>query len=123
MADYLTGDCDPVSGAVVTFTGVVRDHNDGRRVTGMFYQCYREMAEREIAAVVESVKKKYRVKTVEAVHRVGELAVGDVSLLVVVASAHRRDAFEAIQEFVDVLKERVPIWKKERYADGTEKWL
>jgi molybdopterin synthase catalytic subunit len=116
-------DVEQTFGAVVTFTGIVRDHNEGRPVTGIFYDCYREMAEREIARIVEDVETRLPVKAVEVVHRVGHLSVGDISLLVVVASAHRRESFEACQQIIEQLKQRVPIWKKEHYADNATKWL
>jgi molybdopterin synthase catalytic subunit len=111
------------NGAVVTFTGVVRDHNDGRPVTGMHYDCYRAMAEQEMQRIVAEVKTATGVESIEAVHRIGELVVGDISLLVVVTAPHRREAFDAAQKVVDELKQRVPIWKKEHYADAESKWL
>lgn len=118
-----TNDVDPECGAVVTFTGVVRSPNNGRPVASIFYDCYREMAEREIASVVDDIKTDWPVDTVKVVHRVGEVGVGDISLLVVVTAIHRREAFEAGRKTVDEIKRRVPIWKKERYDDTTTKWL
>lgn len=111
------------AGAVVTFKGVIRPKNDGRRVTGIFYDCYREMAEREIADVLLEAKRFYPEVAARAIHRIGEVAVGEVSLLVLTAAEHRRDAYAANQQIVDELKRRLPIWKKERYADADSRWL
>jgi molybdopterin synthase catalytic subunit len=111
------------SGAVVTFAGVVRNSNEGREVTGMHYDCYREMAEQEIARIIDEVKATTSVQTIDVVHRIGELAVGEVSLVVVVKAPHRRQAFGAAQQVIDELKRRVPIWKKEHYADSESRWL
>lgn len=123
LEEHLTGDFDPKCGAVVTFCGVVRSTNEGRNVVGMFYDCYRQMAEPEIGRVVDDVTSECGVRGLKVVHRIGELAVGELSLLVVASSEHRREAFEATQRVVDEIKRRVPIWKKERYADAPAKWL
>lgn len=110
-------------GAQVVFAGVVRDHNEGRAVRGIYYDCYRDMAEREIACIIDEVRTELDVADVKVVHRVGELAVGEASLLVVAWSAHRSAAFQAVTRIVDEIKRRVPIWKKERYCDAGESWL
>ncbi|MDH3196625.1 MAG: molybdenum cofactor biosynthesis protein MoaE [Candidatus Krumholzibacteria bacterium] len=117
------GELRPDGGAVVTFSGVVRNHNDGREVEGIHYDCYREMAQREGERIVDGIKEQFDVRAVRLVHRVGDLNVGEVSLLVVVTAAHRGDAFAAIEALVELVKERMPIWKKERYADKESKWL
>lgn len=114
-----TRDC----GALAEFSGVVRDHNDGQRVDGLHYQCYREMAEAEAERIAREVMEEFGVRHVSIVHRVGDLVVGDVAMYVAVTAAHRREAFAAIQAVVDRVKGRVPIWKKERYADGERRWL
>ncbi|MFQ5511929.1 MAG: molybdenum cofactor biosynthesis protein MoaE [Candidatus Krumholzibacteriia bacterium] len=114
---------DRKNGAVVTFTGVVRSESNGRRVTGIYYDCYRALAEREAASIIEDVRKRFTVDAVEARHRVGEVAAGEISLLVEVRAPHRKAAFEACQAVIDGVKRRVPIWKKERYADQEAQWL
>ena len=111
------------SGAQVVFKGIVRDHNDGRRVRGLHYDCYDEMAEREINRIVSEVSEACDVGDITIIHRVGDLAVGETSLLVVVEAPHRRAAFEAAMQVVDEIKQRVPIWKKEKYDDEREQWL
>ena len=123
LEEHLAGDFDPKCGAVVTFCGVVRSTNEGRSVTGIFYDCYQEMAEPEIGRVIDDVASECRVSNLRVVHRIGELAVGEPSLLVVACAEHRREAFEATQRVVDEIKRRVPIWKKERYADAPAEWL
>ena len=110
-------------GAVAEFSGVVRNHNDGQRVDGLHYQCYREMAEAEARRIAHEVTREFGVSAVCIVHRVGDLDVGDLAVYVAVTAGHRREAFAAIQAVVDRVKERVPIWKKERYADGERRWL
>jgi len=121
--EHFVGDFDPTCGGVVAFLGVVRSPSQGRDVVGIFYECYREMAQREIGLVIETVSKEYPVESIKVVHRIGEVAVGEVSLLVAVSAAHRREAFEATERVIDEIKDRVPIWKKERYADAAAKWL
>ena len=110
-------------GAVAEFSGVVRDHNDGQRVDGLHYQCYPEMAEAEARRIAQEVVREFGVRGVCIAHRVGDLDVGDLAMYVAVTAGHRREAFAAIQAIVDRVKDRVPIWKKERYADGERRWL
>jgi molybdopterin synthase catalytic subunit len=123
LDEYLTGELDPSCGGVVTFAGVVRSPNSGREVSGIFYDCYREMAEREIASVIREVRSVTGAKSIRVIHRVATVPVGEVSMLVAVRAAHRREAFEACQKIIDEVKRRVPIWKKERYVDSTARWL
>jgi molybdopterin synthase catalytic subunit len=123
VEEHLAGDFDLECGAVVTFCGVVRSTNEDRRVTGIFYDCYREMAEAEIGRLINDVVSECGVNSLKVVHRVGELTVGELSLLVVASSKHRREALEATRRAVDEIKRRVPIWKKERYADAPAEWL
>jgi len=112
----------PEAGAAVVFEGVVRNHHEGRAVERLEYEAYAEMAERQLRAVANEVLADFREREVYAVgahHRVGPLAVGETSLLVVVTAAHRRDAFEAALRAVDRVKETVPVWKKEFGPDGS----
>jgi molybdopterin synthase catalytic subunit len=107
-----------VSGAVTLFYGVVRNHNEGRGVAFLEYDAYPELAERQLRAVAESVLADFQIDDVAIAHRIGRLEIGETSLLVAVASAHRADAFEACHEAVDRNKQTVPIWKKEHWAGG-----
>jgi|SRR6185437_6927699 len=110
-------------GAVVCFEGRVRDHNDGRAVDGLSYQAYAELAENEGRCIVEEARAKFAVERVVCVHRVGDLALGDVAVWAGVSAAHRAAAFDACRFVIDQVKARVPIWKREHYADGESGWL
>jgi molybdopterin synthase catalytic subunit len=114
---------DPGCGALATFTGTIRSHNKGRNVTKMYYDCYREMAERELTRLVDEIKGTLPVKSVRVVHRIGDVPVGEISLFVAVSSMHREAAFEACRRTVDGIKHRIPIWKKEYYDDKTSAWI
>jgi molybdopterin synthase catalytic subunit len=109
-------------GAYVLFEGVVRDHHEGRAVESIYYDAYRPMAEKEIAKIVREVEARFPDVSVDVVHRVGLLIVGDASIAIVAASPHRAEAFEVARMMIDRIKETVPIWKKERGPDG-EEWL
>ena len=109
-------------GASVVFSGVVRDHHDGREVESIDYEAYRPMAEKEIASVVDAVRILFPDVAVAVLHRLGHLRVGDVSIVIVCASPHRAEAFEACQSVIDRIKQTVPIWKKERGPNG-EEWV
>jgi len=111
------------NGATVLFLGTVREVNDGRGVTGIEYTAYRSMAERELAAIVEEAAVRADTNDVAVEHRLGELAVGDCSVAVAVAHPHRARAFEGARYVIEELKERVPIWKREQYVDGTREWV
>lgn len=105
-------------GAYVLFVGVVRNHSRGRQVTGLEYQVYRPMAESQMRRLVDEVKRRWGLACAIS-HRFGYLAVGEASVVICVAGAHRAEAFEACRWSIDTLKEEVPIWKKEFAADGT----
>lgn len=112
----------PDVGAVVTFSGTVRDHAPGREgVTALTYEAYEEAATARIRAVVDDTRARWpSVRRVAAVHRTGRLAVGEVAVVVVVAAPHREAAFAAAAHCIDTLKATVPLWKKETWADGEE---
>lgn len=112
----------PADGAVVSFAGVVRDHHEGRTVVGIEYSAYAEMAEQVIAAIVLETEARWSVR-VGLRHRVGALAIGDIAVVVTATAAHRDAAFAACRHLIDEVKARVPIWKHERYADGTTAWV
>ncbi|HOB53147.1 MAG TPA: molybdenum cofactor biosynthesis protein MoaE [Acidobacteriota bacterium] len=112
----------PGAGAVVTFVGTVRDQNRGRAVTAMEYEAYLEMARPLLAELAAETAARFRLEGVVLIHRLGRLAVGEAAVFIGVASAHRAEAFDAARRLIDTLKERVPIWKKEHYADGSA-WI
>jgi len=109
-------------GALCLFVGTVRDTNGGRAVLRLEYEAYEEMALSLMAEIEDEVRRRWPVTDVRLVHRLGPLAIGEASVAVAVASPHRVEAFAACRFAIDTLKAKVPIWKKEYYADGTA-WL
>jgi len=105
-------------GAVVVFDGIVRNHSRGRRTLYLDYEAYEEMAIRQMRELGEKARGRFGVRQVTVVHRLGRLEIGETSVLIVVASAHRSAAFEACRWLIDQIKQTVPIWKKETFADG-----
>jgi molybdopterin synthase catalytic subunit len=113
----------PANGATVAFVGTVREVNDGRPVTGIDYSAYREMAERELAAIVREAAERLGTPDVVAEHRLGTLGLGEASVVVAAAHPHRAQAFDACRYVIEEIKRRVPVWKREHYADGTREWV
>lgn len=112
----------PGAGAVVTFSGTVRDHGRGRGVSLLEYEAYAPAAERMMEQVGEEIAARWSVLNIAIVHRTGALPVGEVSVVIAISSAHRDAAFDASRYAIERLKEIVPIWKKEHYEDGAA-WL
>jgi MoaE-MoaD fusion protein len=116
LADAVTV---PEAGGVVVFLGVVRDNSGGRRVVALEYEAHGPMAEAKMKEIGEAVQRRWPgVKQVAMAHRVGRLAIGEASVIIAVAAAHRHEAFEACHFAIDRLKETVPIWKREIFEDG-----
>jgi molybdopterin synthase catalytic subunit len=111
------------AGAFVTFEGWVRDHNGGRAVTALEYEAYAVLARTEGERVLAEAAERFEVEAVHAVHRTGRLAIGDLAVWVGVSAAHRGPAFDACRYVIDEVKARVPIWKREHYADGAAGWV
>jgi molybdopterin synthase catalytic subunit len=114
---------NPGNGAVLLFLGAVRQVNDGRDVTGIDYAAYEAMAQRELEAIATEASTKFHAADVAVQHRLGELAVEDVSVAIAVGHAHRDAAYAASRFVIEELKRRVPIWKREHYTDGTREWV
>ena len=112
----------PDRGGVAAFVGLVRDHHEGRAVLRLDYSAYGPMAEAECGRIVAEAEARWAV-AVALQHRVGALAIGDAAVAVVVASAHRDEAFAACRHVIEEVKRRVPVWKREYYADGTVAWV
>ena len=112
----------PAAGAVVSFAGVVRDHDGGRAVTRLNYEAH-PSAEAVLAEVAAEIGKEPAVRAVAVSHRVGELALGDVALAAAVSTAHRAEAFALCARLVDEVKARLPVWKHQIFADGTDEWV
>jgi molybdopterin synthase catalytic subunit len=105
-------------GAVCVFDGIVRDNTRGRQTLHLDYEAYEEMAVNQMQELAAQAVAKFGVRDVTLVHRLGRLVVGETSVLIVVASAHRGAAFDACRWLIDTLKKQVPIWKKEQFVDG-----
>lgn len=112
----------PDHGATTSFVGIVRDHHDGRSVLRLEYSAYEPMADAECARIVAEAEQRWPVR-IALLHRIGELAIGDVAIAIAVGSGHRAAAFEACRHIIETVKQRVPIWKKEFYADGSVDWV
>ncbi len=110
-------------GALLLFVGRVRDHNDGRPVARLRYEAYTEMAERELEAILREAADRCEATRIEAVHRTGTLEIGEASVAIAVASPHRAAAFEASRYVIEEIKKRLPVWKREAYADGSDAWV
>jgi len=110
-------------GGIVTFLGVVRDDDgEGRRVTGLSYEAFSALAEREFETIADEAGRRFGDVRIAIVHRVGELRVGEIAVAVLASAVHRGTAFDACRYAIDELKRRAPIWKKEHYADGSAQW-
>jgi molybdopterin synthase catalytic subunit len=111
------------AGAVVLFLGTVRELTHGRRTESLDYECYPEMAEKKLAELEAEARRRWPIIECAIVHRLGHMELGEASVAVAVSTPHRHDAFEAGKWLIDTLKEVVPIWKKENWADGTTEWV
>jgi molybdopterin synthase catalytic subunit len=108
----------PEDGAAVVFEGVVRNQTRGRKTLYLDYEAYEEMALQQLEGLAEQALRQFQIRDVAIVHRLGRLEIGETSVLIVVASAHRAAAFDACRWLIDTLKRTVPIWKKEHFEDG-----
>ena len=113
---------DPAAGGIALFAGVVRDSDHDRGVSGLSYSAH-PSAVGELRRVAEVIAEKYPVIGIAAVHRVGDLAVGDLAVVLAVSCPHRAEAFGACRDLIDILKASVPIWKHQRFDDGTAEWV
>lgn len=113
----------PRAGACASFEGWVRDHHEGRAVEGLHYEAYAALAEAEGERILIEALQRFEIVDAACVHRTGSLALGELAVWVGVSAGHRGPAFEACRWIIDEVKARVPIWKRERYADGDAGWL
>lgn len=113
---------DHTTGAVVVFTGDVRNHDHGREVTSLTYESHPSAAE-----IIENIASEFasdtEITSIAIVHRVGPIPIGESALVVAVGSSHRGDAFQACKNLVDQVKEKLPVWKHQVFADGTDEWV
>jgi len=110
-------------GAVILFLGTSRDHHEGRRVLRLAYEAYEAMALARLAAIERQAQERFAIAACRIVHRLGDVPLTEASVAVAVAAAHRGPAFDACRWAMDELKRTVPIWKKERFAEGGEEWV
>jgi len=105
------------AGALNIFTGTTRNHHDGKKVIELYYDCYEEMAVKELKLIAANMFETYDLKKIFLVHRIGLVPVSEASIILGISGAHRKDVFDATAETMNILKERVPIWKRESYED------
>lgn len=111
------------AGATTLFLGTTREFTQGRQTVSLDYECYGEMAEKQMSALEQEARERWPLVEVAIVHRLGQVGLGEASVAIAVSSAHRKPAFEAGQWLIDTLKEVVPIWKREHWADGSTEWV
>ena len=113
---------DPRAGAIVSFSGNVRDHDHGRSVATLTYEGH-PSAQAVLAGVAKEIDARFDVVALAVAHRVGPIGIGEAALVAAVSTAHRGEAFAACQALVDLVKERLPVWKHQVFADGTDEWV
>jgi len=122
MAGMLAGAHHPAAGAVVLFSGEVRENNQGRAVAFLEYEASVSLAENMIAEILTAAREKWGLSIALARHRIGRVGIGDVAVVVITASAHRGEAYAANRYIIDRIKHEAPIWKCEHFTDGTKEW-
>jgi molybdopterin synthase catalytic subunit len=120
--EVLAAVTDPKAGGVALFAGAVRDHDHHQQVSGLSYSAH-PTAEAELRRVAEQIAEKFPVTAIAAVHRTGNLDIGELAVVAAVSCPHRAEAFDACRELIDTLKASVPIWKHQKFADGSDEWV
>ncbi|NNK63716.1 MAG: molybdenum cofactor biosynthesis protein MoaE [Gemmatimonadetes bacterium] len=110
-------------GAVVLFVGIVRNHAEGRSVSGMTYEAYTSMAASELAALASEAAERWQTDRIAVVHRTGALTLGEPSVAIALSTPHRAEGYEASRWIIEAIKERLPIWKHEHFVDGESRWV
>jgi molybdopterin synthase catalytic subunit len=121
--EALASVADPTIGASCVFVGTVRDHSDAGDVTGLTYEAWSELAEKRLGEIAREMQDRWPVVAVAILHRTGELAIGEASVIVACSAPHRADAFEACRHGIERLKQEAPIWKKESLTSGEAHWV
>ena len=114
---------DDASGAYVSFEGWVRNHNEGLQVRRLEYEAYEGLGVKEGERILAEAKERFGISMMCCIHRLGQLEIGDIAVIVGVSTPHRSEAFEACRYIIDAVKHRVPIWKKEYYVNGDSGWV
>ena len=120
--EVLAAVADPAAGGVCVFVGAVRDEDGDRSVSGLGYSAHPTAADR-LREVAEQVGARHPVTALAATHRVGDLSIGDLAVVIAVSAPHRAEAFDAARDLIDTLKSTVPIWKNQRFDDGGQEWV
>jgi molybdopterin synthase catalytic subunit len=120
--EVLAAVSDPKAGGVALFAGAVRDHDHQQQVSGLSYSAH-PSAEAELRRVAEQIAEKFTVTAIAAVHRTGDLDIGELAVVAAVSCPHRAEAFDACRELIDTLKASVPIWKHQEFTDGSDEWV
>ncbi len=123
VADILHAASSPNAGAIVLFVGTTREITGERKTTSLDYECYPEMAEKKLAELEAEARERWSLEKCVIAHRLGNLGIEEASIAIAVSSPHRATAFEAGKWLIDTIKEVVPIWKQENWADGTSEWV
>ncbi len=113
----------PAAGGIVLFSGEVRNHHQGREVAFLEYEAYESMAEKMIAKIIEEARQKWELHLAYCMHRLGRVEISESAIVVLTATSHRKEAYEANRWIIDKIKHEVPIWKKETFTDGTSDWV
>ncbi len=111
------------AGAFASFEGLVRNHNDGKKVVALEYEAFEPLCQKEFEVILKEAKERFAIIDLRCFHRVGKLTIGEMAVWVGVIAAHRDDAFAACRYIIDEVKKRLPIWKKEYYVDGESGWV
>lgn len=120
--EFMNGDDTFKSGASVVFLGMVRHQSNGKKVSYLEYKAYEEMAEKLIQELITSAFEKWTLEEIKILHRIGRVWLGQIAVAIEVKSIHRDEAYQASRYLIEEIKHRVPIWKKEYFADGTSEW-
>ena len=122
LGKFFSFSSNPSCGATASFVGMVRDHDEGKRVKKLYYECYPSMADKMIGQLITEASDQWNINEIRVLHRVGTLEIGDVAVAIAVSSAHREEAFQGCRFLIERLKLEVPIWKKQIFEDGTNEW-
>lgn len=121
-SELFDGFRNPNSGAVVLFSGEVRDNNKGKKVIHLEYEAYEPMANKMIGEILEEAKSRFKLNQASCVHRLGRVEISECAVVVITGAGHRKEAYDANRYIIDRVKNEVPIWKHEFFADGTSEW-
>lgn len=122
LADVHPENVGPESGGMVIFAGLVRNHNEGKKVHAIEYEAHVSLADKIIGDILMDARSRWKLDNAECLHRTGHLPVGEVAVVVITTSAHRQEAYAANRHIIDRVKHEAPIWKKEIFEDGTVEW-